>query len=109
MKNLIKTVLVAATLVLVANTALAQTKPANQCEMIESLARQVMSNRQSGVSLSSMMKVAETPKAGAMGAVMRELTLLAYKEPQYSAAENKRKSANEFANQAALLCLKKNK
>jgi hypothetical protein len=107
MKTVIKSVLVAATLLVVANSTFAQTKPTNQCEMIESLARQVMSNRQSGVSLSNMMKVADNPKAGAMGAVMRELTLMAYKEPQFSAAENKRKSANEFANQAALLCLKK--
>jgi hypothetical protein len=108
MKNVINAVIVATSLV-VSSSALAQTKPANTCAMVESLAKQVMSNRQAGVSLSEMIKVTQNPKAGALGAVMRELTIKAYEKPQYGTAEYKIKATNEFANQAALLCLKASK
>ena len=68
------------------------------CKIIEKLAREVMTQRQDGRSMSDMM--------GSMGEerVTREMVLLAYKKPRYGTDEYIQKSITDFANKTASIC-----
>ncbi|MDE1992197.1 MAG: hypothetical protein KGI75_06815 [Rhizobiaceae bacterium] len=74
------------------------------CQQLGELAKRVMHNRQVGVDMSDMMKIANDGKA--TGPVLRDLVLMAYDSPQYSTDEMQAAAVQEFANKVELNCYK---
>ena len=107
MKNVITAVIVVSAFIGMTNVALAQTASKEQvCETVEKVAKGIMNNRQSGVPLTDMMKVMNSPSAGKFGGLAKTLTIMAYEKPRYSSKEMQQKSVVDFANDAMLICLK---
>ena len=70
------------------------------CEEIENFARTIMSNRQSDVSLVSMIKVVKDNKLG------KKMVIDAYESPMFNGKAYKDKTINEFANKWYMTCIK---
>lgn len=67
------------------------------CEDLENLARSVMNSRQSGVSMSDMVKVAPE---------FKWMIIAAFEQPRFSTEENQTEASQDFANTIALACYK---
>ena len=78
------------------------------CDDIAGLAKTVMETRQSGVSMSNMMKVAESDK-GALGRIMKGMTIQAYKKPAYHGKELQQRMINDFEDKWYMLCIERQK
>ncbi|NLR98689.1 hypothetical protein HGP17_17865 [Rhizobium sp. P38BS-XIX] len=77
------------------------------CQQLGELAKGVMQNRQIGVNMSDMMKVADSGRPE--GSVLRNLVMMAYDTPQYSTEAMQSAAVQEFANQIQLTCYKSQK
>jgi hypothetical protein len=77
------------------------------CQQLGELAKGVMHNRQIGVNMSDMMKIANNGRPE--GPVLRDLVIMAYDTPQYSTEEMQTSAAQEFANKVQLNCYKTQK
>ena len=87
-------------LILIAALTLSTAVQANTCEEIENFARTIMDNRQSGVSLVSMIKVVKDHKLG------KKMVIDAYESPIFNGKAYKDKTINEFANKWYMTCIK---
>lgn len=95
-----KSKIIAITLMLIVSThTTAQDLSDDDCNSIESIARQLMQHRQSGTNLKDIMSVFEWEAA-------RTIVLDAYGSPRYSLKKNQDKEVDEFANKWYLSCLK---
>jgi hypothetical protein len=72
------------------------------CQQLGELAKGVMHNRQIGVNMSDMMKVANRGRPE--DSVLRDLVIMAYGTPQYSTDEMQASVVQEFANKVQLSC-----
>lgn len=70
------------------------------CSAIETLSREIMTNRQFGVPLSKMLEIMPS------GTLGRKLTIIAYSSPVYSTVQYQQRAINNFANEALLECVK---
>jgi len=70
------------------------------CELLETLSREIMTNRQFGIPLRSMLEIME------QGTLGRKITLLAYSMPVYGTEKYQQKAINDFANGYLLECVK---
>jgi hypothetical protein len=77
------------------------------CQQIGELAKGVMRNRQMGVNMSDMMKVASSGKVE--DPFLRRLVIIAYDTPQYSSEAMQAQAVQEFSNQIQLTCYKRQK
>lgn len=78
-------------------------KNRDQCSKISDAASQIMTARQEGVSMSKMM---EAPSEGALGDLLREITVAAYEKSRYSTGPMKQKAVEDFHNDVYLDCIK---
>lgn len=77
------------------------------CQQLGELAKGVMRNRQIGVNMSDMMKIADSGRPE--GPVLRNLIIMAYDKPQYSTDSMQASAIQEFANEIQLTCYKAQK
>ena len=76
-----------------------------KCSMMATLAESVMSARQTGVELQTLMETM-TEAGGAMGKIGQELLILAYDQPRYTTEKIQRRTIDEFRDDAYLECAK---
>ena len=81
-------------LALVANPLTAET---DLCKSLGDLAETVMSLRQQGTEMSSMMAISEEP-------FVREMILIAYDQPRFSSAEYQERATRDFRNEVEAGC-----
>lgn len=74
------------------------------CQQLGELAKGVMRNRQIGVNMSDMMKIADSGRVE--GPVLRNLVIMAYDTPQFASDAMQADAIQEFANQIQLTCYK---
>jgi hypothetical protein len=103
MRNVIKAVVVVAAFVGMTNAALAND---GTCDRMSNLSKQIMTNRQNGVSLNEMMSTLNSVNNSALKTVTKTMVLDAYEHPRYNTATVKQRTIDEFANKYMLMCVK---
>lgn len=73
------------------------------CAAFEDLARTIMTARQNGLPLRTIM---ELVPEGEGSDLVSEIVMSAYEHPQYSSPQMQYETINEFANMNYLLCLR---
>lgn len=86
----------------IASLAFAATAQASVCAEMGSLAYQIMDNRQTGVPLAGMMKIADG--AGEQSKLHKMLILEAYKQPKFQTASYRAEAIAEFSNKWERRC-----
>ncbi len=76
------------------------------CEQVNRLAKSVMSARQSGVALSDMLKVLDSPDIKTSGPLTRAVIMEAFEHPRYNTESVQQRTITEFASQHMLMCIK---
>lgn len=72
------------------------------CTDLGDTAERIMTARQSGVPISQMMAI--IPTDGNLGAIIRELTLMAYEQPLMQSTDYKQRVAREFGDSVEVVC-----
>ena len=107
-RNKMKYLLTAAVLAFAApahaETATAQ--PEDFCQMIGGMAEAIMSIRQSGTQLSKLMTTFSNGGQfpAELNAVVQEMAIAAYQQPNYSTAEVQQRAITEFRNDYETAC-----
>ena len=96
-KKLTLAVSLAATLLMTTTATLAE-EGEDVCTSVSRIAGMIMENRQEGVPLVDMMRIAEDNQ------MLRILTLEAYNTPRYNSQEHKDLAIEDFTNGVALAC-----
>lgn len=79
------------------------------CEQIGELAKNIMGNRQNGVSISEIMTLVNSQSwSGNSGLkkAVEDIVIIAYESPRYSSPKYKQSAVTEFQNQALVECYK---
>lgn len=76
------------------------------CAMKERAARDIMSKRQDGESISVQLKYVDLPEYPKESAAAKQMVIDAYQIPRWQAVEKKNMAIEDFANNIALACLK---
>lgn len=75
------------------------------CAALEDFAKNVMTARQEGASLSKLVATVNSPSPNDGGA-MQEIVVQAYEHPRLSSEESKSTAVNDFGNEIYLDCLR---
>jgi len=75
----------------------------DECGVIGHTAYEIMGNRQSGMSLDSMLKTLETLPAN-LQPVIKKIILVAYRQTIYDTSDMKEKAAGDFRDYVQLGC-----
>lgn len=76
------------------------------CAMKESVARDVMTRRQDGHSLTGQLKAIDLPDYPKESATSKKMVMDAYEVPRWQTDGKKRAAIDDFANRVAADCLK---
>jgi hypothetical protein len=104
MKNTLKALLVVGGFLAMTNAALAKTP--ELCQSAYRTAEAVMTQRQNGVPLPTMMKHVDSPQFKNTRDLLLKIVVAAYEVPMVSAPENKKKVAETLATKTMLDCMK---
>lgn len=74
-----------------------------ECHQASNLAKEVMTNRQVGISMSSQYQVAST--LGPLSAMVSSMVKGAYEYPRYSTNDYQQGAINDFSNHWFALCI----
>jgi hypothetical protein len=89
-----------------AHTETATAQPEDFCQMIGGMADAIMSVRQSGTQLSKLMTTFSNGGQfpAELNAVVQEMAIAAYQQPNYSTAEAQQRAITEFRNDYETAC-----
>ena len=90
--------------VLVVSTAQAQAESETVCEVVHSVATAVMSNRQAGVPVTTMMGVIENAEDNQVTRTMAEMVKEAYSRSRFQSESIRQRAIEDFANDWATKC-----
>lgn len=79
----------------------------DQCKLLGNLAETIMTKRQEGVDLTTMLNIAESQGTSEEVAnVSRKLVIAAYDSPEYSTQEYKERAIRKFKTEVMIECYK---
>lgn len=78
----------------------AESSSEDPCVTISRLAEKIMENRQAGIAMTDMMKIADSNE------LIRQMIIAAYEEPRFSSDKHQRNAVMDFRNQIELVCYK---